>query len=139
VIPVYLADTSAWNRSNATEAIAERWAELVLSSQLAICPPVELELLYSAQSSAEYSALREELAGLPELALDERAAHRSRETQAALAARSQHRGPTPTDLLVASIAEIHGTTLLHYDRHFDVIAAATGQRTEWLARRGALA
>jgi hypothetical protein len=29
-------------------------------------------------------------------------------------------------------------TLLHYDRHFELIASATGLRTEWLARRGTL-
>jgi predicted nucleic acid-binding protein len=58
--------------------------------------------------------------------------------QSALAERSQHRGPTAVDLLVAALAEVHGTTLLHYDRHFDAIAAITGQPAEWLARRGSL-
>jgi predicted nucleic acid-binding protein len=42
------------------------------------------------------------------------------------------------DLLVAAVAEIEGLTLLHYDRHFDQIGRATGQSTEWLARRGSL-
>ena len=35
-------------------------------------------------------------------------------------------------------AEVHGAVLLHYDRHFDLIARVTGQPTEWLARRGSL-
>jgi predicted nucleic acid-binding protein len=60
------------------------------------------------------------------------------ETQALLAKRSQHRGPTPVDLLIAAIAEVNGATLLHYDRHFDAIARVTGQPMEWLARRGTL-
>ena len=60
------------------------------------------------------------------------------QTQASLGAVSQHRGPTPVDLLVAAIAEVHGVTVLHYDRHFDGIARVTGQPTEWLARRGTL-
>jgi hypothetical protein len=33
---------------------------------------------------------------------------------------------------------VHAVTLLHYDRHFDLIAAESGQETEWLARRGTL-
>ena len=138
-MPLYLADTSAWNRSNATEGIAERWAELVHAAQVAVCPPVLLELLYSARSPADYTALRDELAGLPNLPLSEQAVERALDTQATLAVRSQHRGPTPTDLLVAAIAEVNGATLLHYDPHFDVVTAETGQPAEWLARRGTLA
>jgi predicted nucleic acid-binding protein len=42
------------------------------------------------------------------------------------------------DLLIAAIARIQGAILLHYDRHFDAIARATGQPMEWLARRGSL-
>ena len=42
------------------------------------------------------------------------------------------------DLLIAATAKVHGAVLLHYDRHFDLIARVTGQPTEWLARRGSL-
>ena len=59
-------------------------------------------------------------------------------TQQLLAAKSQHRGPKPMDLLIAAIANVHGAVLLHYDRHFDLIARVTGQPAEWLARRGSL-
>lgn len=132
----YLADTSAWNRSNATTGISERWAELLLGGDLAICPPVELELLYSARGPIDYRSFKDELAGLPRLELSSEAAQRAVDTQQRLAERSQHRGPTPTDLLVAAIAEAGGVTILHYDRHFDAIARLTGQTAEWLAVRG---
>jgi predicted nucleic acid-binding protein len=59
--------------------------------------------------------------------------------QKALADKSQHRGPAPVDLLIAAVAEVHGATLLHYDRHFDLIADRTGQPVEWLAPPGSLA
>jgi len=39
---------------------------------------------------------------------------------------------------VAAVAEAHDAILLHYDRHFDLIARVTGQPAEWLARRGSL-
>jgi predicted nucleic acid-binding protein len=135
---LYLADTSAWNRSNTNPAVAERWWELMRGGELAMCPPVFLELLYSARSPADYASLRDELSGLPLLPLSERAVQRAFELQAALAARSQHRGPTPTDLLVAAVAEVGEAILLHYDRHFDQVASVTHQPMEWLARRGTI-
>jgi predicted nucleic acid-binding protein len=134
-VPLYLADTSAWNRSTAS---SDRWAELLGADQLAICPPVRLELLYSARSRSDYAALRHDLGALRELPLDLRAIALAERTQATLAASSQHRGPKVIDLLVAGVAEAAGAILLHYDRHFDAIARATGQPTEWLARRGSL-
>jgi predicted nucleic acid-binding protein len=134
----FLADTSAWNRSQATPEIAARWAALIELDELALCPPVELELLYSARGPADYEARREELEGFPRFGLGEQAVALAQRTQAALASRSQHRGPTPVDLFVAAIAAISGLWVLHYDRHFDAISRITGQPTEWLARRGSL-
>lgn len=135
-MPAYLADTSAWNRST---AVADSWEELVQRGELFVCPPVRLELLFSARSRREYDALADELDGLPALPLDEAAAALAGRAQALLAKRAQHRGPRPIDLLIAAIAERHGAVVLHYDRHFDAIARITGQPTEWLARRGSLA
>jgi predicted nucleic acid-binding protein len=129
----YLADTSAWNRS---ARVADRWD--TLRDQLFLCPPVRLELLYSAQSPAGYEALSEDLSTIPELPLDHQVCVAAERTQALLASRSQHRGPAPMDLLIAATAEAYDVTLLHYDRHFDAIAAVTGQRMEWLAPRGSL-
>jgi predicted nucleic acid-binding protein len=97
-----------------------------------------LELLYSARSPADYEDLRDALAGLAHLPLSESAADFARRAQAALAVTSQHRGPAPVDLLIAGVAEAAGVTLLHYDRHFDSIAAVTGVDAEWLAPRGSL-
>jgi predicted nucleic acid-binding protein len=131
----YLPDTSAWNRST---AVAEKWAELLEANEVAICTPVRLELLSSARGRREFRELGEDLALFPYLPLDARVAALAERTQAALGASSQHRGPTPTDLLVAAIAEASGVTVLHYDRHFDAIARVTGQPSEWIARRGSL-
>ena len=131
----YLADTSAWNRFGLAAPI---WRERLEARRVAICTPVRLELLYSAVSRSDYRRLARDLSHLPELALDERAPGLALETQSALAERSQHRGPTPVELLVAAIAALSGALLVHYDRHFDAIARVTGQPTEWLARRGTL-
>jgi predicted nucleic acid-binding protein len=103
-----------------------------------MCTPVALELLYSARGGDDYGSLAEDLGWFPHLAVDARVELAALRTQRSVAAHSQHRGPSPTDLLIAAAAEVHGVTLLHYDRHFDLIASATGQKTEWLARRGSL-
>jgi predicted nucleic acid-binding protein len=132
---LYLADTSAWHRSL---QVGERWSALLENEQIALCPPVALELLYSARGPSDYEALAVDLDWRPQLPLDDRAARAARRTQAGLAQRSQHRGPAPADLLIAGIAEVHGATLLHYDRHFDAIGRVSGQPMEWLARRGSL-
>lgn len=132
---LYLADTSAWHRSGRAEA---RWESLLEQEALALCAPVKLELLYSARGPADYRALTVYLGYLPTLPLDARAESLAARTQASLAERSQHRGPSPLDLLVAAVAEANDAVLLHYDRHFDLVARVTGQPAEWLARRGSL-
>lgn len=132
---LFLADTSAWHRSGQAE---DRWRFLLEGDSLALCAPVTLELLYSARGPADYRDLAAALAHLPSLALDSRVGALAARTQAVLAERSQHRGPSPVDLLVAAVAEAHDAVLLHYDRHFDLIARVTDQPAEWLAPRGSL-
>ena len=134
-MPTYLADTSAWNRQS---QVADRWTRLVEQDDLVLCTPVALELLYSARSRADYEQIASGLEGFRQLPIDDRCEALAMRTQAFLAARGHHRGPAPTDLLIAAIAEAYGVTLLHYDRHFDLVARVTGQPAEWLARRGSL-
>ncbi len=134
----FLVDTSAWNRSTATAELTGRWTNLVASNRVALCPPVRLELLFSARGPADYKAFAEELDGLPSCPLNHRVTSRAEAVQALLAKRSQHRGPNTVDLLVAAIAETNDITLVHYDRHFDAIAKVTGQPTEWIAPRGSM-
>ena len=131
----FLADTSAWNRSR---HVFERWSELTLRDELALCAPVRLELLYSVRRRRDYEAFRADLLGFPNLGLDRWVTDFAENIQARLSARSAHRGPTAVDLLVAATAARHGVTLLHYDRHFDAIARVTGQPAEWIAPRGSL-
>jgi predicted nucleic acid-binding protein len=131
----YLADTSAWHWSG---RVADRWSELVEENEVALCTPVLLELLYSARSPADHRALTEDLRGFPHLPIDLRVEDAALRGQSRLAAQGHHRGPKPVDVLIAAVAEVHEVTLLHYDAHFDLISAATGQDSKWLARRGTL-
>jgi predicted nucleic acid-binding protein len=134
-MPLFLADTSAWHRSGQVEA---RWEAYLDDDSIALCAPVTLELLYSARGPVDYRRLAQALSYLPTLPLDARTEALAMRTQAGLASRSQHRGPSPVDVLVAAVAEAHGAILLHYDRHFDQIVRVTSQSAEWLAPRGSL-
>ena len=131
----FLGDTSAWNRSSGA---SDFWEGLLERNELYLCSPVRLELLYSARGNDEYERVAWELGGLPNLALDRRTGSLAERTQLELAGLGQHRGPTAVDLLVAAIAEVYGATVLHYDRHFDLIAQVTGQEAEWIAPPGSL-
>ena len=115
-----------------------RWTDLAAAGAVAVCPPVRLELLFSARDPDDYDRFASELDSLPSCMLSRRAVDRAASVQALLAERSEHRGPAATDLFVAAIAEVNDLTLVHYDRHFDAIARVTGQPTEWIAPRGSL-
>jgi predicted nucleic acid-binding protein len=132
-LALYLADTSAWHRSSRA---SNRWLRLV--DELALCTPIRLELLDSARGPDDYLTLSDILLGFQNLPVDDRAERAALRTQAALAERGQHRGPTPVDLLIAAVAEVNEAIVLHYDRHFDAIRRVTGQPMEWLAGRGSL-
>lgn len=134
-MPLYLADTSAWHRRH---HVTERWSGLIEDDELVLCTPVALELLFSARDRADYERIALGLEGFRTLPLDSRGESLALRTQAGLAARGQHRGPSPVDLLIAAIAEAYDVVLLHYDRHFEAIVRLTGQPAEWLARRGSL-
>jgi len=134
-VRAYLADTSAWHRSVQVPA---QWSALIADDRLAMCTPVALELLHSAQTRAEYDRIEHGFRELPHLSLDTRSEALARRTQGALVSRGQHRGPSPVDLMIAAIAEANDATLLHYDRHFEAIARITGQPVQWLARPGSL-
>ena len=135
---LYLVDTSAIARIAHPEVrtILDRIGRLGL---LATCVTVDLEVLYSARSPADYATIRDRRAsGFVDLPLHPEVGERARTVQARLATRSQHRTAGIVDLLTAAIAEHYAATVLHYDADFDHIAAVTGQFTQWVVPRGSL-
>jgi len=88
---------------------------------LCVCPIIELEVLYSARSPAEYEEVEQRLAQYRSLPMDAQTMSAARAAQRDLAAASRHRIPIP-DLLIAACAQQHGAGVLHVDRHYDVLA-----------------
>lgn len=134
----YLVDKSALARMHHTTVSAVLKPLLALGG-LATCAVVDLEVLYSARSPAEYKAARKERqTSYTDLPMTKEICARAVEVQARLAKRAQHRGCGTADLLIAACAELHGVPILHYDRDFEMIASITGQPAKWVVPPGSV-
>ncbi|MFC4609805.1 PIN domain nuclease [Streptomyces maoxianensis] len=123
----YLIDTSALARVLLGRTTAD-WDERIGAGLVAICDFTELELLYSARSTADRERLRNAVhAHYAWCPIPDGIYRRARAVQELLTAKGEHRSAGPVDLLVSAVAEEAGLTLLHYDRDFTTIARATGQ------------
>lgn len=121
-----LADTSVWMRQH-QPAVAERLVETVEAGTAATTMPITLEILRSTRDARDARATAEELGALPRIAITPWVERRARSILLALARRGYHRGPSAVDLLAAAAAESVDAELWHCDRHFELIAAVTGQ------------
>lgn len=133
----YLLDTSAVVRLLRDRAAGGAWEQQLTAGLLAVCPMVQLELLYSARSKAHRDRLLELIntAFLP-VPMPDGVFDRATQIQAALTDRGAHRSAGPADLLVAAAAELQKLTLVHYDHDFDQVADVTGQPVTWVAPPG---
>ncbi|MEV5554179.1 PIN domain nuclease [Nonomuraea wenchangensis] len=136
---VYLIDKSALARMT-HPAVRRALEPLILDNTLAICEVTQLETLFSARDPRSYGLEAEHLReGFRLLSVSaSEVAARALDVQAMLARKSQHRGVGVPDLLIAACAEVHGATVLHYDRNFDLIAEVTGQPALWVAPPGSI-
>jgi predicted nucleic acid-binding protein len=95
----------------------------------------DLQVGYSARTAEEWDHLVGAL-GIFD-SVETAAAHvrRALQVQRLLAERSQRARKIPA-LLTATVAEELDVAALHYDSAFDLIAAVTGQRCEWVLPAG---
>ena len=134
----YLVDTSAYARMRIAE-VQVILAPLIELGEVATCGMITLEILYSARSSADLEAVRSELRfALTNVPVQDTDFERAIEVMADLAAHGQHRAAKLPDLLIATVAERAGLTVLHYDEDFDRIAMVTGQPMQWVVPRGSV-
>jgi predicted nucleic acid-binding protein len=131
----YLIDKSAFARYGkpAVRAVLE---PLHHAGLLAICGAVELEILYSATSKRDAEEIRDELRGFDWLPTPDEVWDRAADVQALLIDTGNWRALSIVDLVIAGVAERHHATVLHYDGDFDMIAAVTGQPTQWVVPPG---
>jgi hypothetical protein len=139
----FLADTSAWvaaRRSDAPPELRRSFAILVRAGRIAICGPVQWELLHSSRNAAEYATWRTDFSVLDQVPFANADWKRALDIGHELAklGGSLHRAPSMPDVMIAVAAERAGLTVLHYDKDFDLIAGVTGQPCEWVAPKGSL-
>jgi predicted nucleic acid-binding protein len=131
---IYLADKSALARFPAPQ-VGARLRLLLEEGLIATCATVDLEVLFSARTLADYEAVLAERRALDEAPITPAVMARAIDIQHHLARRGQHRIPIP-DLIIAAAAESAGLIVLHYDADYQRIAAVTGRRHEWVVPRG---
>lgn len=129
----WIADKSALVRLGSSPD-AEAWANRIERGLVRIATVTLLEVGCSARSGTDLAVL---LATAPVSAMPvEYSApsieDRALEVQRRLAERGHHRAPSIPDLLIAATAEINKRTVLHVDKHFELIADLTGQAVERL-------
>ncbi len=132
----WLADKSALARL-AQQPVADRLEPMLINGLVATTPIIDLEILYSARSLADYESILLERRALPSYPLTEKATDRAIEVQHRLARLGRHRVPLP-DLLIAAVAELNDLTVIHYDADYDRIAEVTHQPCEWVVPRGSI-
>jgi predicted nucleic acid-binding protein len=89
--------------------------------EICTCAVVRLELLHSARSAGDYTAIEERLAAYRELRIDAETIATAVTAHRELGQKGRHRLPIP-DLLIAACAQQHQAAVLHVDRHYDVLA-----------------
>jgi predicted nucleic acid-binding protein len=136
-----LFDTGVWTwvRDRRFPELASWFNAAVEAGLVLVCDLVILELTRLAPNEGRAREIADRLAAFEAIPMSTRLWPRARETQMALATRGDHRRVPPADLLLASAAEEANVALIHYDRDYERIAAASGLRHEWLVPDGTLA
>lgn len=101
---------------------------------VAWCWPVRYELMVDASDPDAVAAVDRTLEGLREIAVDRAVQQGVLAAMRELAdrgAHGAHRFPL-TDLTVAVAARDAGLAVLHFDRHFDRLAATLGVDARWI-------
>jgi predicted nucleic acid-binding protein len=138
VTPRYIADKSALARLSRAPVKA-MLSPLILAGDVATCSVIELEILYSARSYADFLTTRlTRSQAFSLIPMEQADFDRATDVLEALARRGQHRAVGIPDLLIAAVAERAGLILFHYDADYDQVAAVTGQPTQWVVPRGTI-
>jgi hypothetical protein len=133
----YLLDTSVvhrLHRPTVRAAVDSRGVERLLYR----CAIVEMEVLRSATSPKDYKTRQASIRGYADLPVSADVMMLALDSQARLAEKSQHRGISLADMIVAACAATHDAAVLHYDEDYDRIAEVTGQQVEWVVPAGSV-
>jgi hypothetical protein len=134
---VYIADTSAWAVAH-REPVCEPWSAALRNRQIATCPIVKLELLYSTRSGDDFDLWAANLARLRDIPVTRSVTNAAERAFRALAHAQPgyQRSVRIPDLLIGACAQDAGVGVLHYDEDFDRLANELAFESRWVAPRG---
>jgi predicted nucleic acid-binding protein len=137
---IELADTSAWTMRHRSADLLAEFNEKLQRGGIATCDMVVLELLWSRRDLADLRDTRDRLSELCSVSIGPRVWRRAADLLEILAEDGllHHRRAPVQDLLIAAAAESAELPVLHYDRHFELIAEVTGQPMRAIAPLGSL-
>ena len=128
-----LIDTSVWILAlgkSPPPAAKDEVAHLLAENRAAIVPLIRVELLGGTKSLNEFNRLNDRLSALHQISADE--ANWETAIQLAFNLRQQGKIIPYTDIIIASAAMINKYTVLHCDRHFDLMAENTDLKVKSL-------
>jgi predicted nucleic acid-binding protein len=121
--------------------VAPQWKAAATAGDLLGCPVVTLELLYDARDRERVEAVAAAIAGLRQAPITRGvtdAAVTAVRELAVSGSAGAHRVRVP-DALIAAAAADRGFGVLHYDQHYDRLAAVLGFHSQWVAPAGSIA
>ncbi|MBI4824990.1 MAG: PIN domain nuclease [Nitrospirae bacterium] len=125
----YLVDTTVWVAylRGGDASLKDRLGALVREDRVFMSEIVLTEILRGAKSDKDYAILREDFLALPQLAVTRDVW----ETAWHTAYHLRKRGVTTplTDTLIASVCIHYKCSLIHADKHFNLIAKHTDLKT----------
>lgn len=138
LIARHLIDTSAAARMSHPE-VAARLAPLIEAGLVATTAQLDAEALYSARKPSDYEQLwSDRRVAYEYLPTDDEHWQMALGAQRRLASTGRHRAVGMADLLIATLAEAHDVTLIHYDADFEIAAEVLAFRHRWVLERGTI-
>jgi hypothetical protein len=125
----FLVDTTVWVHffRGTKDPLKERLAGLIADDRACATEIVLFEILRGARTQKEYSMLLKDFSALPSLPLDAKTWQTAWET--AFLCRRRGLNIPAVDTLIASVAMRHGATLMHSDRHYELLCRHTALKT----------
>jgi predicted nucleic acid-binding protein len=118
----YLIDSSVWIptlRNDGPKSLKLRVRDWVMENRVAITSIVKVELISGAANDQDLEFLQDQLRGLSSILLSEDQFEEAGRTGFEL--RKQGITVPAADLIIAMAASVGGLTLVHADKHFEVI------------------
>jgi hypothetical protein len=125
----FLVDTTIWVKffRGEDERLKERLSSLVLQNQACISEIIIMEILRGARSEKEYKMLYDDFMALPLLSINKNVWELAWE----MVYKLKKKGITIplADVIISSTALYYNCTLIHSDKHFDLVSKYLKLRT----------